>query len=246
MIVGIIPARYASTRFPGKPLIDICGQTMLERVWRAATAAKTIDVVVIATDDYRIEAEALRIGARCCRTSPDLPSGTDRCFATVQELGLRPTHVVNIQGDEPLVPPTLLDELVRVSLESGADVVTPVSRIIMREELDDSAVVKVVRAASGSALYFSRSAVPFYRGAERHQWLSHQTFWRHVGLYSYTMSALAMHVSLPPSHLEQSEALEQLRLLEQGAQFHCVETGAELISVDVPADADRVRNWLGG
>lgn len=245
MIVGIIPARYASTRLPGKPLIDLNGRTMIERVWRAAKASSALDRVIVATDDDRVADVMRALDAEVCLTPSDLPSGSDRCDAAIRALHLRPQIVVNIQGDEPLLQPSLITHLVEALLRSRADVSTPASRILFADELDDPSIVKVVRAADGHAIYFSRSAVPFQRDVDKGQWMSHQAYWRHIGLYAYTLRALQRHVSLPPSPLERAEALEQLRLLEDGARFACVETDHVLLSVDTPEDADRVRRYLG-
>jgi 3-deoxy-manno-octulosonate cytidylyltransferase (CMP-KDO synthetase) len=244
MVVAIIPVRYASTRLPGKPLVDLCGQSMLERVWRAATSATLIDRVVVATDDDRIVVEARRIGADVCRTSPTCASGTDRCFEALGYVTVPPTLVVNVQGDEPLLEGGTLDGLVDAALRSGADVTTLVRAIELSSDLANPNMVKVVRGASGNALFFSRSAVPYIRDVPCTEWLQHTPYWQHIGLYAYTPQALALHVSLPPSHLEQLEGLEQLRLLEKGASFHCVETTANLKAVDTPADAEEVRRIL--
>lgn len=244
MILGIIPARYASTRLPGKPLIDLCGQTMIERVWRTASSSPALDRVIIATDDERVVAEAQRIGAEAHLTSPDLPSGTDRCDALVRTLRLQPDVVINIQGDEPLLAPNVLTLLVNTLQTSGADVSTPVSRILFPAELDDSGVVKVARSVNGDALYFSRSPIPFLRSVERSHWTTSYTYWKHIGIYAYTRDALRRHVFLPPSPLERAESLEQLRLLEDGARFVCVETEQMFMAVDTAEDAERVRAWL--
>lgn len=245
MIVGVIPARYASTRLPGKPLIDLCGQSMIERVWRAATACTVLDRVLIATDDERIVAEAQRFGAEAYLTSADLPSGTDRCDALIRQLHLRPDIVVNIQGDEPLLAPNVITHLVQALRTSGADVATAMSRILFADELASASVVKVVVDASNNALYFSRSPIPYLRNeADVATWHSAHTFWKHIGIYAYTLAALQRHVSLPPSPLERAEMLEQLRLMEAGARFTCVETEQLFLAVDTEQDAERVRDVL--
>jgi 3-deoxy-manno-octulosonate cytidylyltransferase (CMP-KDO synthetase) len=244
MIVGIIPARYASTRLPGKPLVDLNGRAMIERVWRAATASAALDRVIIATDDDRVASAAHDFGAEVCMTSPELPSGSDRCDAAIRTMHLRPEIVVNIQGDEPLLQPSLITTLVDALRTSRADVSTPVTRILFADELDDPSVVKVARAADGHAVYFSRTAIPFQRDVDKGQWLTSRPYWKHIGLYAFRLSALQRHVALPASSLERAEALEQLRLLEDGARFLCVETDHVLLSVDTPEDADRVRRYL--
>lgn len=244
MIVGIIPARYAATRLPGKPLVDLNGQSMIERVWRAAHACSELDRVIIATDSELIMQEAQRIGAEAMLTDPDLPSGTDRCYAVVQMLDPRPTTVINIQGDEPLLQASVLTQLIQALRSGPADVSTPVTRIVHQQDLADPNVVKVAMAADHRAVYFSRSPIPHLRGVDIDQWLHHQSYWKHIGVYAYRLDALERHVSLPVSVLERSESLEQLRLLEAGTHFVAVETDVEFISVDTPEDAERVRAYL--
>ncbi|MBU3678998.1 MAG: 3-deoxy-manno-octulosonate cytidylyltransferase [Candidatus Kapabacteria bacterium] len=244
MIVGVIPARYAATRLPGKPLIDLCGQTMIERVWRGAHACSALDRVIIATDDERIMREAERIGAEAMMTDPDLPSGTDRCYAVVRMLESAPDIVINIQGDEPLLQPQVLSDLAAVLQSGSADVATPVSRIDTSADLIDPNTVKVAVSPAMRAVYFSRSPIPHVRGASVDQWLERATFWKHIGIYAYRASALERHVMLAPTEIERLESLEQLRLLSDGARFDCVETTARFISVDAPQDADAVRRYL--
>jgi 3-deoxy-manno-octulosonate cytidylyltransferase (CMP-KDO synthetase) len=198
----------------------------------------------VATDDQRIVDACSAFGAEACMTDPELPAGTDRCEAVVRTMGLQPDVVINIQGDEPFLHPSILTDLVHALETTTADVTTPVSRILFAEELDDPAVVKVVRAADGHAIYFSRSAVPFSRDVERSRWISVRPYWKHIGIYAYRLQALRKHVSLPPSFLEKAESLEQLRMVEAGARFGCVETDRVLMSVDTPADAERVRAFL--
>lgn len=243
MIVGIIPARFASTRLPGKPLIDLEGQTMIERVWRAASAVSAFDRVVITTDSEHIVAEAQRFKAEVVLTSPDEPSGTDRCYAALRTLGITPDIVVNIQGDEPLLQPTVLLQCIDALRQTHADVATPVVAISNDEVLHDPNVVKVVRGSDGRALYFSRSPIPFARGAQA-AWTEVAAYWQHIGLYAYRMNALTRHVLLAPSPLERAESLEQLRLLEDGATIMCVETDHHSVAVDTPEDAERVRALL--
>lgn len=244
MIVGIIPARYASSRLPGKPLIDLNGQTMIERVWRAATASTAIHRVIIATDNEHIVAEAQRLRAEVVLTSPDEPSGTDRCYAALRSLRIEPEIVVNIQGDEPLLEPGILTHLVEALRSSGSDVATPVRTITQAGDLSDPSIVKVAMASDARALYFSRSPIPYRRDVAQDQWLDGAPYWHHIGIYAYTYAALKRHVLLPPSPLERLEQLEQLRLLEDGARFVCVPTDHRFVGVDTPADVERVRAIL--
>lgn len=244
MIIGVIPARIGSTRLADKPLIDLEGQTMIERVWRAASESTMLNRLVIATDSELIASEARRIGAECVITGQEIPTGTDRCLAAVNALGLSPDVVVNIQGDEPLLEHSILDSCISALESHNADVATPVTRLTSVEELLDDGCVKVAMASSGRALYFSRSPIPHLREVEIELWPEHGGYWKHLGIYAFTAQALKRHVLLPPSLLETSERLEQLRLLEDGAHFVCVETAVQLVSIDVEADAERVRNIL--
>ncbi len=244
MAVGIIPARYASVRLPGKPLVDLNGKSMIRRVWEGATESRLLERVVVATDDERIAEECRSFGAEAVLTSPELPSGTDRIAAAHKALHREYDIVVNIQGDEPLLRGALVDKLVQALADSDADVATPVTPLTSLEELSNPAVVKVAMNAAGRALYFSRSAIPFFRDADMAHWPEHYPYQKHIGLYAYRRAALERFVALPPSLLERAESLEQLRLLEDGAVFHCVHTDNRLVAIDTPADADHVRVLL--
>jgi 3-deoxy-manno-octulosonate cytidylyltransferase (CMP-KDO synthetase) len=266
--LGIIPARFGSTRLPGKPLVELLGKTMIQRVWEGALQSRLLDKVIVATDDVRIMEECRGFGAEVVMTSPTLPSGTDR-IAEAYRLYMAAhggySIVVNIQGDEPLIQGKLLDALVQALSSSRADVATPIHRISSPEELLNPSVVKVVLAKPSAAnrssstdestipddslhptaLYFSRSPIPHIRDvptteAMYEEWIRRGQFWKHIGIYAYTTEALLRFQRLPPSHLEQTEQLEQLRLLEDGAVFVCVETTDELISIDTPEDVKRV------
>lgn len=244
MNVGIIPSRYASTRFSGKPLTILESQTMLERVWRAATSARTLNRVIIATDDERIVAEANRIGAEVCLTSSSHISGTDRCAEVLTRLNIQPDIIVNIQGDEPLMPGTLADELVLALQTSHADVVTAITPIYSEHDLFAPSVVKVAVTEGFRAVYFSRHPIPYLRDIEPGQWLETKQHYKHIGIYAYTRDALEDFTRLPVSQLEQQEQLEQLRLLSAGKVYSCVLTHTVLVGVDTPEDADRVREIL--
>lgn len=242
MIVGVIPARYAATRLPGKPLIDLEGKTMVQRVVEAVEQSNRFDVVVVATDDDRVVDHVRGFGGYAVLTPPECPSGTDRVLAALHVLELEPDIVVNIQGDEPLLPPTVLSTLLDATLQRDADVWTPVIRLTDEAELSNPNVVKVVTTADSRALYFTRAGAPYVRDGDSK--LIPGLHWKHVGIYAFTLDALREHVALPPSPLEQAEFLEQLRLLEHGALFRCVEVEADLIAVDTPHDAERVRQRL--
>ncbi|MFM8472626.1 MAG: 3-deoxy-manno-octulosonate cytidylyltransferase [Candidatus Kapaibacterium sp.] len=242
--LAVIPARYASTRFPGKPLVDLCGATMIERVVRAAEGAEGVTDVLVATDDDRVRAECDRIRVRCVMTDPELPSGTDRVAAAAAGLKESYDIVLNVQGDEPLLQPSLLTSLVHALASSSDDVCTPVTRLVDPADLDNPTICKVTRRTDGTAMYFSRSVIPHVRGASGPERLHAVEYWKHIGLYAYTSRALQRFISLPPHPYELAESLEQLRLLADGARYLCVETDHTLIAVDTPEDADKVREVL--
>ncbi|GAB1430119.1 3-deoxy-manno-octulosonate cytidylyltransferase [Ignavibacteria bacterium] len=243
-IIGAIPARYGASRFPGKPLADIAGKTMIHRVVEAAMYANSLSQIIVATDDERIAQEAEKAGAVAIMPEGDFPSGTDRIFAALQTANISADIIVNIQGDEPLLKSSLIDDLARAAVESGADVTTPVARVRSTEELENPAVVKVAIAKNGRALYFSRSVIPHIRGAMPKDCIDSGLYFKHIGLYAYRRKALERFASLPPSPLELAESLEQLRLLEYGASYYCVECETTLYAVDTPADAEIVRKIL--
>lgn len=244
-VIGVIPSRYASTRLPGKPLIDLNGKSMIRRVWEGAREATSLSRLVVATDDERVAEECNSFGAEVVLTPSSLASGTDRIAYACELLQEQFDVIVNIQGDEPLLRGTVIDRLVAALSEGNMEVATPVQQIKTYEELINPAVVKVVMNTAGKALYFSRSPVPFLRDiTNRETWTNHHTFWKHIGLYAYTRAALKRFIALPPSPLEQLEALEQLRLLEDGASFLCIEIDDILLAVDTPEDAARVRAVL--
>lgn len=239
-ILGVIPARYASSRLPGKPLADILGLPMVVRVYRRAAAARLLNQVLVATDDERISQACHSHDVPVILTGTHHPSGTDRIHeaAAGQDWDL----VVNIQGDEPLLEPTVLDALVQPLLEPGADqagVATLCCPLSDPAQYHDPNVVKVVRSASGKALYFSRAALPFAREQDLPQ-----RIYKHLGLYAYTRPALDRFVALGPGYLEQTEKLEQLRFLEADIPIHVTETEHDAVSVDTAQDLERVISIL--
>ncbi len=236
---GIIPARYGSSRFPGKPLADICGKPMFWHVYDRARQCPDMAAVYLATDDERIMAAARDLEVPVIETRSDHPSGTDRVFEAATRLDIRDNDVVvNIQGDEPLLNPTLLGDLIRPLANPEICVTTPV-RLIDPETARRPDLVKVVFSADNKALYFSRAAIPFAReGAV-------DTFYGHIGLYAFRMETLARFVSLPTGKLETMEKLEQLRLLESNLPIQVVPTDYESLSVDRPEDLEAVRRYLG-
>jgi 3-deoxy-manno-octulosonate cytidylyltransferase (CMP-KDO synthetase) len=236
--IGIIPARFASSRFPGKPLVDILGKTMIARVWEQACKSKRLREVIIATDDTRIVAEALRIGAKVMLTRSEHPSGTDRCAEVAQRLELSPDAVVvNIQGDEPFIDPAQIDTLVSCFDAPEVELATLVKLFADRESLEKTSTIKVVVNALGDALYFSRAVIPFTRDHTKFQ-LEH--FKQHIGIYGYRAETLARVANLPPSPLENAEMLEQLRWLENGLRIRTALSQHESWSVDTPEDLDKI------
>jgi 3-deoxy-manno-octulosonate cytidylyltransferase (CMP-KDO synthetase) len=246
----VIPARYASTRLPGKPLLDIGGKSMIQRVVEQACASGA-DEVLVATDDERIAA-AVHDPRRPDRaiavmTDPGLPSGTDRVAAVAASRGWgADTVVVNVQGDEPFLPPALIGQAAALlERDSAASIATLAEPVANLEEFLDPNVVKVVTAQDGAALYFSRAPIPWSRDGAAAGLASQREFggaWRHVGLYAYRVRALRLITRLPPSDLEQRERLEQLRALEHGVRIvvgRCLERPAA--GVDTAADLERAR-----
>jgi 3-deoxy-manno-octulosonate cytidylyltransferase (CMP-KDO synthetase) len=235
---GIIPARYQSTRFPGKPLADILGRPMIWHVFERARQCPCLSAVVLATDDDRIQSKAQKLGIPVIMTRPDHPSGTDRVLEAAQKLKLDPDAViVNIQGDEPTLEPALLTELVNPFRKPDIQVTTPV-RKINAAEAENPDVVKVVFTADHRALYFSRSEIPYQRNATT------SNYYGHIGLYALRMTALKKFVSLKQSYIEITEGLEQLRLLENNIPIHIVETEHQSVGVDRPEDIEIVTKIL--
>jgi 3-deoxy-manno-octulosonate cytidylyltransferase (CMP-KDO synthetase) len=239
-IVGILPARWGSTRFPGKPLHLIAGKPLIQLVWEQCSKCSGLDELVIATDDARILAAATAFGARAVMTSPEHPTGTDRLAEAVQALP-RADIIVNIQGDEPLIDPALVDELAAamaadpaLDMATAANPLDPADPAVL-----DPNVVKVVTARDGRALYFSRSPLPFFRNA-----VAGLPVLRHKGIYAYRRTFLERFVTWPPSPLEQAESLEQLRALENGACIKVLITHDTSPGVDTPEQAAHVEAIL--
>ncbi len=231
---GIIPARYQSTRFPGKPLADILGRPMIWHVFERARQCTALSSVVLATDDDRIRSAAQKLDIPVVMTRTDHPSGTDRVLEAAEKLELNADAViVNIQGDEPALEPSMLTELVNPFGKPDIQVTT-LARKINAREAENPDLVKVVFAADHRALYFSRSAIPFHRNATT------SNYYGHIGIYALRMPTLKKFVTLDQSCLEVTERLEQLRLLENNIPIHIVETEHQSISVDRPEDIETV------
>ncbi len=235
--VGIIPARYASTRLPAKALLDIAGRPMIRHVYERALQALSLADVLVATDDQRIVAAVEQFGGRAVMTSPEHRSGTDRLAEVAQTLAA--DVIVNIQGDEPLIDPAEIDRLLApFAADPTLGMATLGVPIRSEEEFADPAAVKVVRGVSGHALYFSRQPIPFRRAVE------HARPLKHVGMYAYRRDFLLRFASLPPTPLEQAEGLEQLRALEHGLPILVLLSDHDAIGVDTQADLEQVRELL--
>lgn len=230
IVIGVIPARYGSVRFPGKPLAMIAGKTLIERVYRQALRAD-LEKVIVATDDRRILEAVQSFGGTAVMTG-DHPSGTDRVGEAVRDE--RCDFVINIQGDEPLIDPGVINSVAYALRENGwADASTAATKISRAEDIDNPNIVKSVFAKNGRALYFSRSRIPYDRdhGA---------VYYKHIGIYGYRKKFLKRFVSLSRSSLESAESLEQLRMLENGYSMHVSVVAYDSISVDVPEDVQRI------
>ncbi|MBL0356864.1 MAG: 3-deoxy-manno-octulosonate cytidylyltransferase [Chitinophagaceae bacterium] len=245
MIVGIIPARFASTRFPGKPLIDIKGKSMLQRVYEQAAKSKLLSRVVVATDDERIADHVKDFGGEVVMTAPHHPSGTDRCWDALQQLEGDYRYVINIQGDEPFIEPGQIDELAAVLQDGAIELATQMIPVDNHEILFDKGEVKIVLNSRNEALYFSRMVIPFIKDVDEKEWHKHHQYYRHVGMYAYRKDILEQITKLPVSSLEKAESLEQLRWIENGFSIKCVTTKYESHCIDTPEDVQKVIQLMG-
>ncbi len=235
--VIVIPARYGSTRFPGKPLVNICGKPLVQWVYERASLSTVADEVLVATDDKRILRCVEGFGGKAYMT-PECPTGTDRVAYLAKVMGEKWEYIVNVQGDEPLIAPEVIDA-VFATLHSDKEAIVTMKRLIENEDdYNDPNVVKVVCDSEGYALYFSRSPIPYFRNQGR--------AFKHIGIYGYSRDVLLRFVSFPQSPLEVAEGLEQLRALENGIPIKVLETEYEAIGVDVPEDVERLENILKG
>lgn len=239
-VLVVIPARYASTRLPGKPLAPIAGKPMIQHVVERVRRAGRVSRVVVATDDDRIKAAVDSFGGEAIMTRRDHRSGTDRAAEVAAHLAA--DVYVNVQGDEPLIDPATVDAVVAAILDDDSvRIATPCTAILQPNDIMDPNVVKVVRDFDGDALYFSRAPVPWVRDTGATIVARH---WKHIGLYAFRRDALLEYPTLPPGELERVEQLEQLRWLENGFGIRVVETDYDAVSVDVPADIERVEKLL--
>lgn len=240
--VGVIPARWASTRLPGKALVNIAGKPLIQWVWERASHAKNLSELIVATDDKRIVSAVEKLGGRAVMTRADHPSGTDRIAEAIK--GIAADVVVNVQGDEPLVDPALIDRVAEVLLNGKDwDMATAVTPMENDEMLHDPSVVKAVFSGEGRALYFSRSVIPFMRDVSASVGEGGR-YWRHVGIYGYQRTFLERLVRTPPCDLEAAEKLEQLRALHIGARMKVLQAESPGPGVDTPEDVKRAETAL--
>lgn len=237
-VIGVIPARYASTRFEGKVLADIHGKPMIQWVWEAAKKAKILDEVIVACDDKRIEEAVKSFGGKAVFTSKEHTCGTDRICEVVNPLEVK--VIVNIQADEPLLDPVMIENVARPLLDNPAlNMATLMKRIDEHREITDPNVVKVLTDKNGLALYFSRLAIPYQQDKS-----VRAVYYKHIGLYAYTKDFLFIFKNLPESYLEKMEKLEQLRVLEAGFKIKVIETKVSTIGVDTPEDLEKARKII--
>jgi 3-deoxy-manno-octulosonate cytidylyltransferase (CMP-KDO synthetase) len=237
--LGIIPARYASTRFPGKPLVDIGGKSMIQRVYEQAKKCIHLSEVVVATDDARIFDHVTAFGGVAVMTSPEHQSGTDRCAEVAQK---HPEYsvIINIQGDEPFIDPEQISKLIACFDDKGTQIATLIKKVLTEQELQNSNSPKVIINKQSEAIYFSRSPLPHIRGQEPQNWLQHFTYFKHIGIYGYRADVLQQITKLQVSSLEKAESLEQLRWVENGYKIKVAETELETIAIDSPEDLKKL------
>jgi len=238
-IIGIIPARFASTRFPGKPLVDIAGKSMIMRVYEQAKKASLLTDVIVATDDERIFSHVKEHGGKVMMTATTHQNGTERCAEVAEQFKAEADAFINIQGDEPCIHPEQINQVAELLMLQGVQIATLQKRIEDVSLLQNPTIIKVV-STGGKAHYFSRSVIPFFRNDSFDNWPKQHTFFKHIGIYGFQKDVLLNVVKLAPSPLEIAEQLEQLRWLENGYTIHLGETTQESYSVDVETDLGNI------
>lgn len=240
--IAVIPARYASTRFPGKPLAMLGGKTLIQRVYEQVT--KVIPNAYVATDDERIYHAVEGFGGNAIMTRNDHKSGTDRIEEAVENIGSDADIVVNIQGDEPFIHPSQIETVCRQFDNPVTQIATLGKPFTDMKSVDNPNSPKIVTDCNGFALYFSRSVIPFVRGMEHRQWLAHYPFLKHLGIYAYRRDVLKEITQLPQSPLELAESLEQLRWLQYGYRIRVGITDIETVGIDTPTDLEQAEKML--
>ena len=239
-VIGVIPARYDSTRFPGKPLVDIAGMTMIERVYNQVNHAGSLSEVVVATDDQRIYDHVKSFAGNVVMTSRDHQSGTDRCAEVIQNISGFDT-VINIQGDEPFIDPQQIDLLVSCFEDQDVQIATLIRKITELADLENVNKPKVVLNAKNEAIYFSRQPIPYFRGKEMKNWLSDAEYFNHIGIYGYRANVLKELTKLPVSNLERIESLEQLRWIDNGYKIQTAISHHVNDAIDTPEDLEAIK-----
>ncbi len=234
-IIGIIPARYASSRLPGKPLVNIGGKSMIQLVYEQVKKCNSITEVVVATDNELIYKNVIDFGGKVVMTSPNHQSGTDRCQEAVENLNCDADYIINIQGDEPFIQPNQINLLTNL-LDGQTEIATLVKKIEDFETLFNENTPKVVLNNSHESIYFSRQTIPFLRGIDKAKWLEFNTFYKHIGIYGYRKDVLKALSNLEQTTLEKAESLEQLRWLENGYKIKVAITPYDSIGIDTPDD----------
>jgi len=240
--IGIIPARYASTRFPGKPLALLAGKTVIQHVYEKAS--KAFSTVYVATDDERIYQAVTAFGGRAVMTRADHKNGAERIAEAIDKIGHSYDVVVNIQGDEPFIHPSQIESLCHCFDDAQTDIATLGKPFDNMDSVRNPNSPKIVTDNRGFALYFSRSIIPFVRGVEEKEWLQHFPFLKHLGIYAYRTEVLKQITQLPQSTLERAESLEQLRWLQNGYRIKVALTEKETVGIDTPADLKRAELFL--
>jgi len=242
-VLGIIPARYQSSRFPGKPLIDIAGKSMIQRVYEQASKSNLISTLIVATDDERIYKHVKAFGGKVEMTSIKHRSGTERCGEIIN------THnsydiVINIQGDEPLIEPNQLDSVLNLFKTVDTKIATLVKQLHNISDIQNPNRIKVVLDKNKNGIYFSRSPIPFIANTNQNEWLNKASFWKHIGIYAWRINTLRDIINLPKTELEEQESLEQLRWIYNGYKIATVETTIETPNIDAPEDLEKVLTIL--
>ncbi|MDD5569789.1 MAG: 3-deoxy-manno-octulosonate cytidylyltransferase [Bacteroidales bacterium] len=243
--IGIIPARYKSSRFPGKLLIDINGKSMLQRVYEQSEKTKSLSYLAVATDDKRIFEHVKKIGGNVIMTSEKHKTGTDRCLEAAEKLKTKIKFsdddvIINIQGDEPFIQPEQITQLTKCFKNKNTQIATLIKKIENDKEIYSPGTIKVVFNKDKEAIYFSRSPIPFFRNKEQKEWLGSFDFYKHIGIYSYRFRILKQIVKLKQSSLEIAESLEQLRWLQNGYKIKIEITEHESFSIDTPEDLKKI------